>query len=86
MPGRQDLSDEKGRGKQENGRIRAGGRIAAANIMTAAEELWMELAVVDTGEQRCLISICRSRDLSRIEKAAQETALKQAATRKAISY
>ena len=60
--------------------------IAAANIMTAAEELWMELAVVDTGEKRCLISICRSRDLPGIEKAAQETALKQAAARKAISY
>lgn len=60
--------------------------IAAANIMTAADELWMELAVVDTDEERCLISICRGRDLPQIAKTHQEAAPGRASVRKAISY
>ena len=46
--------------------------IAAARIMTAAEELWMDLAFVDADGSRCLVSVCRRKDLERLCTRVQE--------------
>lgn len=55
--------------------------IAAARIMTAAEELWMDLAFVDADGSRCLVSVCRRKDLERLCTRVQE---KTAVGRKAV--
>lgn len=42
--------------------------LAAAHVMAAAEELWIELSAVDTGDERCLISLCRRKDRASVIK------------------
>ncbi|MDO4321539.1 MAG: hypothetical protein Q4C61_03340 [Lachnospiraceae bacterium] len=47
--------------------------IAAANIMAAAEELWIDVVPVDTGDPRCLIGLCRRKDRAGVMKEMRNT-------------
>ncbi len=47
--------------------------LAAANVLAAAEELWIELSAVDTGDARCLISLCRQKDRASVIKKSRNT-------------
>lgn len=47
--------------------------IAAANVMSAAEELWIDLVPVDTGDPRCMISLCRRKDRAGVMKERRNT-------------
>lgn len=46
--------------------------LAAARIMTAAEELWIDLSFAEVDESRCLISVCRKKDSVKFNRKAQE--------------
>lgn len=49
--------------------------IAAANVMSAAEELWIDLTPVDIGDPRCLISLCRRKDRAEVIKKSRNAFL-----------
>lgn len=48
--------------------------LAAARIMTAAEELWMDLTFAETNEAQCLISVCRRTDSVKLNRRVPEKA------------
>lgn len=51
--------------------------VAAAQLMAAAEELWIDLTTINLGEPRCLVSLCRKRDLTDLEKAKRKGMIEQ---------
>lgn len=46
--------------------------LAAARIMAAAEELWIDLSLAEADGQRCFVSVCRRRDLTKSGRRTQE--------------
>lgn len=58
--------------------------LAAARIMSAAEELWIDLSFADADGQRCIVSVCRRKDLAKLGKNAQER--RAVGTKAALSY
>lgn len=46
--------------------------LAAARIMAAAEEMWIDLSLEEADGQNCFVSVCRSRDLTKRGRKTQE--------------
>lgn len=46
--------------------------LAAARIMAAAEEMWIDLSLAETEGQNCFVSVCRSKDLTKRGRKTQE--------------